>query len=131
MRFSVALRLLFRPLFAFFFVVHATREIVHFNVTRCPTDAWTAQQLRETAPYGDGPKYLSRDNDEKYGKRFAAVADGTGIEVAKIPPRSLSLNPICERFLGFVRKECLDHVLILIVSKVFAWSWRDRRRASS
>ncbi len=103
----------FRPIFAFFFVVHGTREIVHLNVTRCPTDAWAAQQLREATPYCAGPSYLIRDNDDKFGKRFAAVAEGTEIEVVKIPPRSPNLNPICERFLGSVRRECLDHVLIL------------------
>jgi hypothetical protein len=57
---------LFRPIFAFFFVVHGTREVVHFNVTRCPTDAWVAQQLREATPYCDGPTYLNRDNDGKF-----------------------------------------------------------------
>ncbi len=105
--------LLFRPIFAFFFVVHATREVVHFNVTRYPTDAWVAQQLREATPDGDGPKYLIRDNDDKFGKRFNAVAEGTDIEVLKIPPSSPDLNPICERFLGSVRRECLDHMVIL------------------
>jgi transposase InsO family protein len=104
---------LFRPIFAFFFVVHGTREVVHFNVTRCPTDAWAAQQLREATPYCYGPTYLIRDNDDKFGKRFAAVAEGTAIEVVKIPPRSPNLNPICERFLGSVRRECLDQVVIL------------------
>ena len=81
--------------------------------TRCPTDAWAAQQLREATPYGDGPTYLIRDNDDKFGRRFDAVAEGTGIDVVKIPPRSPNLNPICERFLGSVRRECLDHVVIL------------------
>ena len=104
---------LFRPIFAFFFVVHGTREVVHFNVTRHPTDAWTAQQLREATPWGDGPRFLVRDNDDKFGKRFTAVAEGTDIEVVRIPPRSSNLNPICERFLGSVRRECLDHVVIL------------------
>jgi transposase InsO family protein len=103
----------FRPIFAFFFVVHGTREVVHVNVTRYPTDAWAAQQLREATPYCSGPRYLIRDNDDKFGKRFAAVAEGTEIEVVKIPPRSPNLNPICERFLGSVRRECLDHVIIL------------------
>jgi hypothetical protein len=105
--------LLSHPLFAFFFVVHGTREVVHFNVTRYPTDAWAAQQLRESTPYGDGPKYHIRDDDDKFGKRFAAVADGTEIEVVKIPPRSPNLNPVCERFLGSVSRECLDHVVIV------------------
>lgn len=98
---------------AFLFVVHGTREVVHFNVTRHPTDAWAAQQLREATPYGDGPSYLIRDNDGKFGKKFASVADGTGVDVVKIPPRAPNLNPICERFLGSVRRECLDHIVIL------------------
>ena len=59
------------------------------------------------------PRFLVRDNDGKFGRQFAAVAKGTGIEVVKIPPRSPNLNPICERFLGSVRRECLDHVVIL------------------
>ncbi len=104
---------LLRPIFAFFIVKHATREVVHVGVTRAPTDEWTAQQLREATPYGEGPKYLVRDNDGKFGRHFAAVAQGSGIEIVKIPPRSPDLNPICERFLGSVRRECLDHVLIL------------------
>ena len=78
-----------------------------------PTDEWTAQQLREATPDGEGPRFLIRDNDGKYGASFAAVAEGSGTEVVRIPPRSPNLNPICERFLGSVRRECLDHVLIL------------------
>ena len=104
---------LFQPIFAFFVVNHGTREVVHFNVTRWPTDAWTAQQLREATPFCEGARYLIRDNDDKFGPKFAAVAKGTGIEVVPIPPRSPDLNPICERFLGSVRRECLDHVVIL------------------
>jgi hypothetical protein len=62
-------------------------------VTRCPTDAWAAQQLREATPHCAGPGYLIRDNDGRFGKPFAAVAEGTEIEVVKIPPRSPNLNP--------------------------------------
>ena len=60
-----------------------------------------------------GPRYLIRDNDDKFGKRFTAVAEGTGIDVVKIPPRSPNLNPICERFLASVRRECLDYMIML------------------
>ena len=61
----------------------------------------------------DRPTHLVRDNDGKFGKRFAAVAESTEITILKIPPRSPNLNPICERFLGSVRRECLDHVVML------------------
>ncbi len=104
---------LFRSIFALFFVVHGSREVVHVNVTRSPTDAWTAQQLREATPFGDAPRFLVRDNDGKFGARFAAVAAGAPIDVVKIPPRSPNLNPICERFLGSARRECLDHIVII------------------
>ena len=104
---------LFRPIFAFFIVKHGTREVVHVGVTRVPGDRWTAQQHREATPFGEGPKYLIRDSDGKYGQHFAAVAVGSGIEVVRIPPRSPDLNPFCESFLGSVRRECLDHVVIL------------------
>ena len=93
---------LFRPIFAFFFVVHGPREVVHFNVTRYPTDAWAAQQLREATPYGDGPKYLIRDNDAKFGRRFDAVAEGTGIEVVTIPPRSIACLRIAAEPVDFL-----------------------------
>ncbi len=104
---------LFGPIFAFFIVKHGSREVVHFNVTRSPSDEWTAQQLREATPWSEGPMFLIRDNDGKYGSKFAAVAEGAGIDVVSIPPRSPNLNPICERFLKSVRHECLDHVVIL------------------
>jgi putative transposase len=71
-----------------------------------------SRQLLEATPHGDGPKYLIRDNDDRFGRRFDAVAKGRGTEVVKIPPSPPNLNPICERFLGSVRRECLDQVVI-------------------
>jgi transposase InsO family protein len=82
-------------------------------VTRSPTDVWTAQQLREATPYGQGPKYLIRDHDGKCGTRFARVAETSGIKVLKAPYHAKRPNAICERFLESVRRECLDHMLIL------------------
>jgi transposase InsO family protein len=104
---------MFRSVFAFFIIDHATREVVHFNVTRSPSDEWAAQQLREATAWCEGPRYLIRDNDGKFGKGFASVAEGARIGVVNIPPKSPNLNPICERFLGSARRECLDHVIIL------------------
>ena len=57
-----------RPIYAFFIVAHGTREVVHVNVTRSPTDAWVAQQLREATPYDSAPRFLIRDNDGKFGR---------------------------------------------------------------
>jgi putative transposase len=105
--------LFFRSLFAFFILDMSSRRVIHVGVTRSPTDAWTAQQLREATPYGQGPKYLIRDRDSKFGSCFARVAATSGIKILKTPYKAPRANAICERFLGSVRRECLDHLFIL------------------
>jgi putative transposase len=102
--------LLFLRLFAFFIVELGTRKIIHVGVTRTPTDAWVALQLREATPFGIGPKYLIRDNDDKYGAHFKRVA--AGIKILRTPVQAPRASAICERFLGSVRRECLDHMLL-------------------
>ncbi len=105
--------LFFRQLFAFIITEHGSRRIVHVAVTRSPTDEWVAQQLREATPFGEVPQYLIRDNDAKYGSHFDTVAVGMGIEVLRTPIQAPRANAICERLMGSVRRECLDHILIL------------------
>ena len=87
--------------------------MIHVGVTRAPTDAWTAQQLREATPYGQTPKYLICDNDSKFGPCFARVATTSTIEILKTPYHAPRANAICERFLRSVRQACLDHLFIL------------------
>jgi len=105
--------LCFRSLFAFFLIELQSRKVIHVGVTRSPTDTWTAQQLREATPYGHTPNYLIRDHDGKFGPCFARVAATSSIEILKTPYHAPRANAICERFLGSVRRECLDHLLIL------------------
>src|SRR5207253_7213833 len=105
--------LFFRTLFAFVIIEHKSRRVIHVGVTRSPTDPWVAQQLREATPYGQTPKYLIRDNDRKFGQHFARVAATSGIKVLRTPYRTPQANAVCERFLGSVRREGLDHFLIL------------------
>jgi putative transposase len=105
--------LFFRPLFAFFIIELKSRKVIHVGVTRSPTDAWVAQQLREATPYGQVPKYLLRDNDSKFGPCFTRVATTSAIEILKTPVHAPRANAICERFMRSVRQECLDHLLIL------------------
>jgi putative transposase len=105
--------LFFRPLYLFFVVELASRRVVHFGVTRQPTNAWVAQQLREATIFGQAPRFLICDRDRKYGEAFTRVAKGSGIEILRTPYRAPKANAICERFLGSVRRECLDHLLIL------------------
>jgi putative transposase len=104
---------LFRPFYAFFVIALGSRRVVHVGVTRHPTDAWVAQQLREATPFGQRPRYLIRDNDSKYGTAFTRVAEASGITELRTAYRAPRQNATCERFLGSVRRECLDHVLIL------------------
>ncbi len=103
----------FRPLCAFIMTELGSRRIVHIGVTRSPTDEWVAQQLREATPFGIAPKYLIRDNDTKYGPHVEAVVVGTGIEVLRTPIKAPRANAICERLVGSIRRECVDHILIV------------------
>jgi putative transposase len=105
--------LFFRPIYAFVLIEIATRRVVHVHVTRHPTDTWVAQQLREATPFDERPTYLIRDNDAKFGPMFARVTAGSGIEVLRTPYMAPRANAICERCLGSMRRECLDHVIIL------------------
>jgi putative transposase len=104
---------LFRPVFAFFIVELGSRRVVHAGVTRAPTGSWAAQQLREATPEGIRPRFLIHDHDAKYGSEFDDLAAASGIEVIRTPIRASRANAVCERFLGSVRCECADQVLIL------------------
>jgi putative transposase len=85
--------LLFRPVFAFFIIELGSRRVVHVGVTRAPTDAWAAQQLREATPEGVGPRFLVHDHDAKYGSAFARVAAASAIEVIRTPIRRRGPTP--------------------------------------
>ena len=110
--FTVVNDWLFRQWYIFVVLELKTRRIVHTGVTKYPADEWAAQQLREATPWGKGPKYLIRDRDKKYATHFSTVADATGIKELKTPYRTPQANGICERFIGSLRRECLDHILI-------------------
>ncbi len=103
----------FRPRYACVIVALETRRVVHVGVTRYPTDGWVAQQRREATPFDQRPRYLVRDNDSKYGSAFARVAATTGITELRTAYRAPRQNATCERFLGRVRRECLDQLLVL------------------
>lgn len=105
--------LFFRTVFVYFIVELGSRKVVHYGVTRSPSDGWVAQQVREATPYAEGPRFLIRDNDDKYGRCFTRVAEDRQIEVLKTPVEAPRANSICERFIDSVRRECLDHILIL------------------
>lgn len=105
--------LFFHTIYVFFIVELSSRRVVHCGVTSNPSDAWVAQQLREATPFGQTPRFLIRDRDRKYGEAFTRVAKGSALEVLRTPYRAPKANAVCERFLGSVRRECLDHLLVL------------------
>ena len=102
----------FHLLFGFIVLHHERRQIVHFGVTANPTMAWVAQQIREAFPWGTAPRYLIRDRDGAYGQSFRSTV-AMGVEEVVTEPRSPWQNPYVERLIGSVRRECLDHSIIL------------------
>jgi len=97
-----------------FVVIHLeTRQILHAASTVAPTAAWTVQQLRDLTPFGTGPKFLLRDHDGKFTTAFDAAAKAAGIRVIRTPILAPKANAFVERCLGSLRRECLDHVLVL------------------
>ena len=103
----------FHLLFGFIVLHHERRQIVHFGVTANPTMAWVAQQIREAFPWGTAPRYLIRDRDGAYGQSFRPTVTAMGVEEVVAAPRSPWQNPYVERLIGSVRRECLDHSIIL------------------
>ena len=103
----------FRVLFVLVVLRHDRRRVVHFNVTEHPTAEWTAQQVVEAFPWDTAPRYLLRDRDATYGLVFRRRVKGLGIEQVLIAPRSPWQNPYVERLIGTLRRELLDHVVLL------------------
>lgn len=102
-----------RVLFVFIMLAHERRRIVHFNITEHPTAQWTAQQPVEAFPWDTAPRYLLRDRDSVYGEHFQERIKNMGIEEVKIAPRSPWQNPYAERVIGSIRRDALDHMIVL------------------
>jgi hypothetical protein len=100
-------------LYVFLMIENSTRRIVHFNVTAHPTMEWTARQLVEAFPWDTAPNYILRDRDCIYGRVFTAMVEAMGIEDVPTAPRSPWQNPYIEKLIGKVRRDCLDHVIVL------------------
>jgi transposase InsO family protein len=105
--------ILFRQVYAFFIVHLGSRKVVYTEACRHPTQEWTAQQLRNATMDGDAPTILLRDRDDKYGPSFGRVAKGAGIRVIKTAVQAPNMNAVADRFVGSVRRELLDHVIVL------------------
>ncbi len=93
--------------------MHRRRQVVHFNVTDCPTAAWTARQIVEAFPDDSAPPHLLGDRDSIFGGEFQQRVNGMGTTEVLIAPRSPWQNPFAERLIGTIRRELLDHVIAL------------------
>ena len=99
-----------RLLFVLIILARDRRRIVHVAVTEHPTATWTAQQLRDAFPWDQAPRFLLHDRDHAFD---GLTATGMGMREILTAPRSPWQNPYVERFIGSVRRECLDHVIIV------------------
>ncbi|SFR28745.1 Integrase core domain-containing protein [Lentzea waywayandensis] len=105
-----------RRLYALAFLEHDTRRLHITGVTTHPTEAWTVQQARNLSD-GLGTRieslrFLLRDCDDKYGEVFDTVFEAEELRVIKSAPRAPRMNAHCERIIGTIRREVLDHILI-------------------
>jgi transposase InsO family protein len=103
----------FQVLYVFLVPAHDRRRILHCNVTALPTAEWTGQQLREAFPFDQPPRYLLRDRDAIFGTDFRNQVRDMGIEEVLSAPRSPWQRAYIERVIGSIRRECLDHVIVL------------------
>jgi transposase InsO family protein len=125
--------LTFRTLYVLAVIAHGRRELVHLNVTAHPTAAWVWRQLVEATAWGRQPRFLLRDRDAVYGGDFAKRAAALGIESLLTPVRAPRANAVAERVIGTLRRECLDHLVVLneqhlrsVLAEFEAYYNRDR-----
>jgi len=104
--------IMFRNLYVFVVLSLDRRRIVHLNVTDKPTAEWTARQLYQAFPFDTAPKYLIRDRDGIYGNDVIQAIENLGMEDLPISPRSPWQNGYCERAVGTLKRECLNHVVL-------------------
>jgi transposase InsO family protein len=86
---------------------------MHLNVTQHPTAGWLSRQITEAFPWDTAPRYLLRDRDASYGSDFRCRVEAMGITEVVTAPRSPWQNAYVERVIGSIRRECLDHVLVI------------------
>lgn len=100
-------------LYGFVLLRHSDRRILHIGVTAHPTAGWTIQQIRGAFPFDEAPRYLLHDRDSIYSKEFSKAIKAMCVEEVKTAWRSPWQNPYCERVIGTIRRECLDHIIPL------------------
>jgi transposase InsO family protein len=113
MDFFVVPTVRFKLFYGWFVIDHGRRRILHFNVTAHPTARWVMQQLRDAFPDAPSHRYLIFDNDSIFSPELARLLPGFGICPKRTALQSPWQNGTAERFVGSVRRELLDHVVVL------------------
>jgi transposase InsO family protein len=103
----------FDLLYAFVIVRLDRRDLVWINVTANPTAEWVARQIMEAFPWDEAPHYLIRDRDRIYGSVVTPRLRAMGIWDKPTAPASPWQNGFVERLIGSIRRECLDHIIVL------------------
>jgi transposase InsO family protein len=111
--FCVVVTATFRLLYVFVVMAHATRRILHCQVTASPAAQWTIQQLRDAIPADHPYRFLIRDRDSLFSAQLDESIRHLGLTVLKTPPHSPQANALCERLLGTLRRECVDFLIPL------------------
>lgn len=111
--FIVIRTIFFKSIHVFVAISHDRRKILHFGITSNPHAEWAIQQLRETFAFDETTKYVIRDNDKIFSEDFKIHIRKFGLEDTPTAPCSPWQNPIAERLIGTLRRECLDHMIIL------------------
>jgi transposase InsO family protein len=101
-----------RILLVFVVLAHDRRHILHVNVTRHPTSAWTRQQLREAFPNDSHLRFVLHDRDTTFDAAFGHSVEAFGLTAVRTAPHSPWQNPYVERVIGSIRRECLDHIIV-------------------
>src|SRR5882757_1608448 len=103
----------FKLLFVLVILRHQRRRLISLSVTANPTAEWIARQITEAFPWNEAPDYLIRDRDASYGQAVAKRLAAMGIRDHPTAPRSPWQNGHAERLIGSIRRECVDHVIVL------------------
>jgi putative transposase len=123
----------FGLLYCFFIISHDRRRVLHFNVTKHPTNLWIVQQLREAFPFEASHQYLIFDRDRKFGIEVIAAVQATGIIPKRTSYQSPWQNGIAERWVGSCRCDLLDHIIAInerhlkrLLSEYISYHHEDR-----
>src|SRR6202163_961013 len=124
-------------LYALVVLGHERRKVIHFDVTRNPTQGWLARQITEAFPWDTAPRFLLRDRDASYGQIFRDRVQAMAIEEVVTAPRSPWQNAYVERIIGSTRRQWLHHVIIFderhlrrVLSAYFEYHHRSRTHLS-